>query len=108
MSSISEASAAPLGGIGMLDALFQDLHADEIGMRGAGIGDRHQRAVEGDDRDVAGGGQNPIAAEPRRGDDQAHRDKGGEYLRANGVFRHHVPAAGTLAPDSRRPAFMPA
>ena len=32
-------------------------------MGGAGIGDRHQRAVEGDDGDVAGGGQHAIAGQ---------------------------------------------
>ena len=76
----------------MLKAQLGHLHLGEIGLRGAGIVDRHQRAIEGGHRDVAGGGQHAIAGHAQDRDDRAHRDKGTENLGADGIFgqRHPV------------------
>ena len=73
-------------------ALFQALHLDEIGMGGAGISNRHQRAVESDDGNVAGARtRTPIAGRTPSRDDRAHRDEGGEDLGADGVSRQQIP-----------------
>jgi hypothetical protein len=69
-------------------ALLQHLHLSEIGMGGARIGDRHQRAVECGDGDIAGGGQHAIAGKPGRGNDQAHRHESDENFCADTLPSH--------------------
>ena len=72
-----------LGGRGMFIAQLGNLHLGEIGLGGARVIDRHQRAVECRHRNGAGGRQHAIAREPHQADDEAHRGEGAEDLGAD-------------------------
>ncbi len=82
-----------------------------IGMGGAGVGNRHQRPVEGGDGDIARRRQHGIAGQAHEADNGAHDDKGAEDARADAgpgqrEFSQN-PRLGWMTRQCDGPGFMP-
>jgi hypothetical protein len=59
------------------------LHLHEIDAGGAGVVDRHQRAVIGPRHHVPGGAEHAVAIAAERADQHTHREEAREYLGAD-------------------------